>query len=54
MTDLEIALRAAVNVLRDTIESGKMPSGEPLAADTKALHEQSADRLDKLARAVSA
>jgi hypothetical protein len=35
MTDDEIAFRAAINVLRDTIESGRMPSGlalEPAAA----------------------
>jgi len=53
MTDLEIALRAAVNVLRDSAESGKMPSGEPLAADAKALHTRAADQLDNLARALS-
>jgi hypothetical protein len=33
MTEDEIALHAAVNVLRDSIESGRMPSGEPLQPD---------------------
>ena len=33
MTDDEIAFRAAMNVLRDTIKSGRMPSG--LAAQTR-------------------
>lgn len=51
MTDIEVALRAAVNVLRDSVESGKMPSGEPLTDDAKALHERAADQLEKLARA---
>jgi hypothetical protein len=31
MTDDEIAFRAAINVLRDTLESRRMPSGLPLA-----------------------
>jgi hypothetical protein len=29
MTDDEIAIRAAINVLRDTLESRRMPSGLP-------------------------
>lgn len=39
------ALRAAVNVLRDSAESGRMPSGEPLDATAAALHEAAANRL---------
>lgn len=31
MTDTEIALRAALNVLRDSVESRRMPSDEPLS-----------------------
>lgn len=51
MTDDEIAFRAALNILRDSIESGRMPSGLPLEADAKALHERAADHLDKLVHA---
>jgi len=29
LSDIEISLIAAINVLRDSIESGRMPSGEP-------------------------
>lgn len=36
MTDDEIAFRAAVNVLRDMLESRRMPSGLPLAPDAAA------------------
>lgn len=42
----DLALRAAINLLRDSIESGRMPSGialDPAAAD---LHRQAADHLD--------
>ncbi len=53
MTDLEVALRAAVNVLRDSAESGQMPSGVALAHDIKALHERAADQLETLARSMS-
>ncbi len=31
MSGRELALRAALNVLRDSIESRRMPSGEPPA-----------------------
>ena len=34
--------------LRDSIESGRIPSGEVLTADAKALHERAADHFDKL------
>lgn len=48
MTDDEIAFRAALNILRDSIESGRMPSGQTLASDVKALHQRAADQFDKL------
>jgi len=41
-TDDEIAFRAAINVLRDTLESRQMPSGLPLAPDAAELHERAA------------
>ena len=38
MTEDEIAFRAAINVL--TVESGRMPSGWPLAPNAADLHER--------------
>jgi len=46
MTEDEIALRAAVNVLRDSIESGRMPSGIALPPDAADLHERAARHLE--------
>ena len=40
------ALRAAVNVLRDSAESGRMPSGEALPPAAFAVHAEAADRLE--------
>jgi hypothetical protein len=54
MTDDEIAFRAAINILRDSIESGRMPSGEPLAPDAAELHEIAARRLETLLRQIGA
>jgi hypothetical protein len=54
MTDDEIAFRAAINILRDSIESGRMPSGEPLPPDAAALHERAARHLEKMIRRGSA
>jgi len=34
----ELALRAALNVLRDSIETGRMPSGLALAPGALAMH----------------
>ena len=51
MTDTKIALHAAINVLRDTVESGRMPSGlslEPAAAE---LHKQAIETLEAMLRA---
>jgi hypothetical protein len=50
MTDDEIAFRAAINVLRDTLESRRMPSGLPLAPDAAELHERAARHLEMLVR----
>ena len=50
MTEDELALRAAINVLRDTIESGRMPSGEPLTPDAAGLHERAAQDLEDMLR----
>jgi hypothetical protein len=50
MTEDEIALHAAINVLPDSIESGRMPSGEPLVPDAAALHERAALHLETLLR----
>ena len=46
MSELELALRAALNILRDSIESGRMPSGEPLDDDARALHERAVETLE--------
>lgn len=47
MTDDEIALRAAINVLRDTLESRRMPSGLPLEPDAAELHERAVRHLEE-------
>ena len=44
----DIALRAAINLLRDSAETGRMPSGEKLPPDAAELHRQAADHLDAL------
>ena len=48
MTETEIAFRAAINVLRDSVESRRMPSGEPLGPDGVTLHARAADHLEEL------
>lgn len=45
MNELELALRAALNILRDSVESERMPSGEPLTEEMRILHEQAIDTL---------
>jgi hypothetical protein len=50
--DLHDALAAAVNILRDSVECGRMPSGELLPPDAVALHERCAYRLDHMRRAL--
>lgn len=48
MSERELALRAALNVLRDSIESRRMPSGELLTADAGALHERAIETPEAL------
>jgi hypothetical protein len=52
MTHDEIAFRAAINVLRDTIKSGRMPSGLALEPDAAALQEKAAQHLEDLVRKI--
>lgn len=42
-----LALRAAINVLRDSAESRKMPNGEPLIEAFVQLHLDAADVLEE-------
>ena len=44
----EIALRAAINVLRDTLESRRMPSGLALEPDAHELHERAVRHLEEM------
>jgi hypothetical protein len=48
MTETEIAYRA--DVLRDTIESGRMPSELALSSDAARLHTRAAEHLESLLR----
>jgi hypothetical protein len=48
--DIEMALEAAINVLRDRVECQRMPSGLPLQPDAVEVHAQAADRLERLLR----
>jgi hypothetical protein len=41
-----IALTAAINLLRDSLKSGKLPSGLPLDHGTADLHRQAAEHLE--------
>ena len=52
MTDMtdEIALRAAIDVLRNAVENGRLPSGQPLEPDAAVLHQQAAEHLDDMLR----
>jgi RimJ/RimL family protein N-acetyltransferase len=50
MTETEIALEAAINVLRDSVESQRMPSGLPLQPDAVEIHARAADHLERLLR----
>lgn len=52
MTDDEIALHAAINVLEDSIECGRMPSGLPLEPDVVKLHKLAVERLRGMLAAV--
>lgn len=48
MTETEIAFRAAINVLRDSVEARRMPSGEPLEADGVPRHARATDHIEDL------
>jgi hypothetical protein len=48
VTETEIAFRAAINVLRDSVESRRMPSGERLEPDAVDAHARAADHLEHL------
>ena len=50
----EAALRAALNVLRDSVESGRMPSGLPLEPAARDMHERAIERLEAVLRDVQA
>ncbi|WP_250508170.1 MULTISPECIES: hypothetical protein [unclassified Caballeronia] len=43
----DLALRTAINALRDIVESKRMPNGIPLSDDERELHRLSADELEK-------
>jgi len=44
----ELALRAALNVLRDSIETGRMPSGLALAPEALAMHAAAITECERL------
>jgi hypothetical protein len=44
----EVSLRAAINVLRDSVESKCMPSGWALEGVGLELHEKAIDHLEKM------
>ena len=50
MTDKELALRTALNVLRDSVEARRMPSGEPLEGPGLEMHEHAIGQLSELLR----
>jgi hypothetical protein len=50
----EAALRAALNVLRDSVESGRMPSGLPLEAAARDMHVRAIEHLEPLLQQVEA
>jgi hypothetical protein len=53
MTEDEIAFRAAINLLRGSVESGRMPNGILLTPEASALHERAARHLEDFLRRVS-
>jgi len=54
MTDEEIAFRAAINVLRDSIECGRRPSGQALEPRAAVVHQRAVEQLKGLLRTVQA
>jgi len=49
--DPELALLAAINVLRDSIETGRMPSGIELVPEALAMHEAAIVECERLLEA---
>jgi hypothetical protein len=47
MITTAVALRAAINVLRDSAESRRMPNGEAIDESVVQLHLDAADTLEK-------
>lgn len=50
----ELALRTALNCLRDSLEFRRMPSGLRLEPDALAMHEQAARHLELMLHQVQA
>jgi hypothetical protein len=48
MPTLEDALTLAINVLRDSAESSRMPSRVPLGTSEAKLHEEAAAKLERM------
>lgn len=48
MISTDTALRAAANILRDSAECGRMPSGETLPFDAAELHREAAGHLEAM------
>ena len=46
--DTELALREAINELRDSIETGRMPSGIELEPAARAVHEAAISEFERL------
>jgi len=51
-SELEMTLYAALNVLRDSNECGRMPSGLALTPGAAVVHERAVERLEALLRTV--
>jgi hypothetical protein len=51
MRKAEAGPRTALNLLRDSDETGRMPSGLPLEPDVREQHERAVDRLEELGEA---
>jgi hypothetical protein len=50
VTETETAFCAAINVLRDSVERQRMPSGLPLQPDVVEVHTPAANHLETLLR----
>lgn len=54
MSTDEAVLRTALNVLRDSVESRRMPSGLPLEGAAMDMHQRAIDRLETILGRVQA